>query len=571
MIILLSEQIFIYNIYSSMKFIKLVCLMLSLIGCKAAQEKETIHSFGDQGDGTYINPILNADYPDSDVLRHGDKYYMISSKKHMSPGMIILESYDMVNWRIINHVFDKITWGEEYNWDRMAGYKRGVWAGDLAYHDSTWYCYVIDPSHGLFVSTTKDIYGTWTKAKQMLPSSKVGDDPSVFWDDENHEAWLVANIGRSRTKEDKDKYLFKNAVFKLSWDGLSIEDEGTVVYKGTGAEASKIYKINGQWFIFLSEWSTNAEGVRIDRKQIALRSKSKSIYGPYDKKVLLERGNGFERSCSQGSLNQAPDGSWWYFHQLIQNTEDPFQGRPQCLQPVEWIDGWPIIGKDIDNDGIGEPLRRYKMPNIKAPEKLSLQTSDDFSSSQLGHQWEWNHNPRDSHWSLSERKGWLRLKAGTLVPLTKYFYHKGSPFWRAPNTLSQRIMGTKASSGVAKFDLSGMEKGQRVGFVRFGGISHIIGVKMDQEGERHLFFMDDHGSEILGPGIKQKLIYFKSSNVGKMAHFEYSFDNKHFYPFAPEFALGFGRWTGDRYGFCCWNDLEDSGYVDIDWFHYTYE
>ncbi|KGL58907.1 alpha-L-arabinofuranosidase, GH43 family [Polaribacter sp. Hel1_85] len=514
---------------------------------------------------------MNADYPDSDVVRHRDKFYMISSKKHMSPGMVILESYDMVNWKIINHVYDKITWGDEYNWDKMKGYKRGVWAGDLAFHDGTWYCYVIDPSHGLFVTTTKDIYGKWSVPKKMLSQKKVGDDPSVFWDDENKEAWLIANIGRSRTKEDKDKYLFKNAIFKMSWDGMSLEDEGTDFYKGTGAEASKIYKINKQWFIFLSEWSTKPNGEKEDRKQIALRSKTNSIYGPYDKKILLEKGNGFERSCSQGSLNQAPDGSWWYYHQLIQNTEDPFQGRPQCLQPVEWIDGWPIIGKDIDNDGIGEPLRRSKMPNIKATKKLEIQTSDDFSESKLGHQWEWNHNPRNSHWSLTERKGWLRLKASSLAPLTKYGFHKGSPLWRASNTLSQRIMGTKSGTAIAKFDVTGMKKGQKAGFVRFGGISHVIGVKMDEEGSQNIFFMDDKGTEIVGPKVEKDIVYFKTTNIGKVARFQYSYDNKHFDDFGNEFELGFGRWSGDRLGVFCWNDKEESGYVDIDWFLYEYE
>lgn len=555
-----------------MKIFRFLLLLVIVFGCKGTEEKKTIYSFGDQGDGTFINPILNADYPDSDVVRHGDKYYMISSKKHNSPGMIILESYDMVNWRIINHVYDSISWGKEYNWDRMAGYKRGVWAGDLAFHEGTWYCYVIDPSHGLFVTTTDDIYGEWTTPTKMISQKKVADDPSVFWDYENKEAWLVANIGRSRTKEDKDKYLYKNAIFKMSWDGLSLEDEGTVFYKGPGAEASKIYRVNDQWFIFLSEWSMTPDGDKEDRKQIALRSKTNSIYGPYDKKVLLEKGNGFERSCSQGSLNQAPDGSWWYFHQLIQNIDAPFQGRPQCLQPVEWVNGWPIIGEDMDKDGIGEPLRRYKMPNIIAPEKLKIQTSDDFSSSELGHQWEWNHNPRDSHWSLTERTGWLRLKASTLVPLSNYYYHKGaSSFWRASNTLSQRIMGTKAGISSAKFDVSGMTQGQRAGYARFAGVSHLIGVKMDAEGNRNLFFMDDKGTEIDGPSIEKAIIYFKSTNSGNSASFEYSYDNKNFERFGPEFELVFGRWSGDRLGVFCWNDIEDSGNVDIDWFEYEYE
>jgi beta-xylosidase len=252
---------------------------------------------------------------------------------------------------------------------------------------------------------------------------------------------------------------------------------------------------------------------------------------------------------------------------LIQNSDNPFEGRPQCLQPVKWIEGWPIIGKDIDNDGIGEPLRRYKMPHIKAPGKLEIQTSDDFSIPKLGHQWEWNHNPRNSHWSLTQRTGWLRLQASTLVSLKR----KEIPFWRACNTLSQRIMGTKTSTGIAKFDITGMAKGQRAGFVRFGGISHLIGVRIDDKGSRNIFFMDDKGIETVGPKIEKDIIYFKTTNIGKVANFEYSYDNKHFISFGNDFKLGFGRWTGDRLGFYSWNEIEESGYIDIDWFQYEYE
>jgi beta-xylosidase len=537
---------------------------------KVSNRKKT-HSFGDQGDGTFVNPILNSDYPDSDVVKHGEKYYMISSKKHMSPGMIILESYDMVNWKIINHVYDKITWGSEYNWDKMAGYGYGVWAGDLAYHSGTWYCYVIDPHHGLLVSTTKDIYGKWSTPKLMLGAEKVFDDPGVFWDDENKEAYLIANAGWSPKEKVRRKNIFDNKIFKMSWDGTEILDEGKLFYTGVGAEAAKIYKIDEKWFIFISEWDTISGGKRIDRKQIALRSKSNSIYGPYDKKVLLEKGNGFKRSTSQGALVQGPDSSWWYYHQLIQNITDPFQGRPQCLQPVEWINGWPIIGKDIDNDGIGEPLRTLNKPNIKTTKKLEIQTDDEFLNSKLGHQWEWNHNPRDTHWSLTDRKGWLRLKASKLVPKTDYELHDGTPFWRSCNTLSQRIMGTVGSTGIAKFDLSGMAKGQRAGFVRFGGVSHIIGIHKDAQGNSRVFFMDNMGNETIGPLLKANVIYFKSRNIGKLATFQYSYDNKTFKDFGSEFTLRFGRWTGDRLGFFCWNDLDDAGYVDVDWFHYDYE
>ncbi|MHB8899881.1 MAG: glycoside hydrolase 43 family protein, partial [Thermoguttaceae bacterium] len=393
-----------------------VCVLL----CGALSASET-GSWGDQGDGTYRNPILNADYPDVDVEQLGDTYYMISSKQHMCPGMVILQSKDMVNWQTIGHVWDKLSWAPEYNWDRMDGYPFGVWAGDLAYHDGTWYCYQIDAKHGLFMSSAKDIRGPWTEPHPMLPTSKVLDDPAVFWDDDNRQAYLLCNTGRKLAADNGKGQGNQNHLFKMSWDGREILDEGTLVYTGVGAEAAKIYRIDGTWYLFLAEWyrpdprlPDDPEADKGDRKQIVLRSKTGSIYGPYDKKVVFERGNGVIRSCSQGALMQAPDGSWWYTHQLIQNIPAPFQGRPQCLEPVAWIDGWPLIGQDVDGDGIGEPVLHYRKP-IQGYPITAPPTSDEFELPKLGVQWEWNHNPRDTHWSLSEQPGRLRLRASVPV------------------------------------------------------------------------------------------------------------------------------------------------------------
>jgi len=549
---------------------------LILFSCKPPDEAKT-GTWGDQGDGTYRNPILNADYPDVDVEQVGDTYYMISSKQHMCPGMVILESKDMVNWTTIGHVWDQLNWAPEYNWDQMAGYPYGVWAGDLAYHDGTWYCYQIDRHHGLYVSKASDIRGPWSEAHLVLPTELVHDDPAVFWDDEAHQAYLICNTGRRQASPENQAAGNENRIYRLSWDGMEVEDEGTVVYTGMKAEAAKIYKFDGTWYLFLAEWyrpdprkPDDPDATDGDRKQIVLRSATESIYGPYEKKVVMERGNGIIRSASQGGLMQAPDGSWWYTHQLIQNIKSPFQGRPQCLEPVEWIDGWPVIGKDVDGDGIGEPVLAHEKP-IKGFPVNAPPTYDEFGSAKLGLQWEWNHNPRDSHWSLEERPGWLRLKAGKPVPVKEgYKVHEGPVFWRAYNTVSQRIMGTTTGTAVAKFDLSGMKPGQQAGFVRFGGIVHLLGVEVGDSGEKKLFFMDPEGTITYGPAIAKKDLFIRTTNSGNQAYFEYSTDGSSFTRFGPGFTIQFGRWTGDRLGFFCWNENEN-GYLDVDWFHYEYD
>ena len=386
------------------------------------------------------------------------------------------------------------------------------------------------------------------------------------------QAYLLCNFGRAgsspatRTRKRGNE----NDLFKMSWDGRELLDEGTghSCTGIAGAEAAKIYKIDGTWYLFLAEWSRpdprkpdDPDASRDDRKQIVLRSKTDSIYGPYEKKVVFERGNGIIRSCSQGALMKAPDGSWWYTHQLIQNILTPFQGRPQCLEPVVWKDGWPLIGEDIDGDGIGEPVLHHKKP-ISGYPVAAPPTRDEFNAAKLGPQWEWNHNPRDTHWSLTDQPGRLRLRAS--VPVGK------GDFWGACNTISQRIMGTTRGEAEARFDLSGMKPGQRGGFVRFGGVYHLLGVRVRADGIKQLFF-NANGEEEDGPELAGNDLWIRTVNERDQARFAYSTDGREYTDIEPVFTIKFGKWTGDRLGFFCWNDKEETGYLDVDWFHYDYD
>ncbi|MCP5110350.1 MAG: glycosyl hydrolase 43 family protein, partial [bacterium] len=241
-------------------------------------------SWGDQGDGTYKNPILNADYPDVDIEQLGDTYYMITSTIHYAPGMTLLESKDMVNWSLIGHVFDKLDWEPQYNYDRMDGYRYGVWAGDIAYHDGKWYCYFVDFRSGLYVSTADKITGPWSKARLMLKKQNW-TDPAAYWDEDRKQAYLVANFGRDAERPAEGNQI---RMFRMSWDGLRLLDEGKNIYHGPGAEAAKIYKIDGTYYIFLVEWRNN------DRLQLVLRGKS--LFGPFERKVVMERHPKLSRS-----------------------------------------------------------------------------------------------------------------------------------------------------------------------------------------------------------------------------------------------------------------------------------
>ena len=517
-------------------------------------------AWGDQGDGTYLNPILNGDYPDVDIEQVGDTYYLITSTNHYAPGMTLLKSKDIVNWRLIGHVFDTLTWEPTYNYDRMSGYRKGVWAGDIAYHDGTWYCYFIDTASGLYMSSADHIEGPWTEARLML--KKTGwTDPAAYWDEDEKQAYLICNFGREKPSEKKNY----QRLFKMSWDGQRLLDDGKVIYKGEGAEAAKIYKINEEYYVFLAQWIDG------DRKQLVLRGKT--IYGPFEKRIIMEKDEGALRSVCQGALIQAADGSWWLTHQLVQqrgkapghlagpSTESSFEGRSQWLVPVTWEHGWPVVGEDPDGNGIGNTVAGGKKPITGFPIDAP-QTDDEFDGHELGPQWQWNHNPRDSRWSLTERPGWLRLKASTPI--------RTGGFWNASNTISQRLMGTGPGRITAKVDIGDMAPGQQAGMVRHSGRYVLLGISVGKKGVKKLVFTNT-GKVTLGPVIRQDMIWLRTENDGEKAFYEYSLDGQHFERFGPEFTLTFGRWRGDRPGFYCWNELKASGHIDVDYFHYEYD
>lgn len=543
-------------------------ITIFIYSCNSSRKTQLQNiGWGDTGEGNYINPILNSDYPDVDIEKFSDRFYMITSTMAYSPGMTILESFDLVNWEITGHVFNKIDWHPKYDWDQMNGYGRAVWAGDLAYNDGRWYCYFIDATLGLYVSSAVDIKGPWSSAKLMLSKSNW-TDPAVYWDKEGKQAYLICNYGTQTSRDFDGDGNVDNEIrlFKMSWDGLSLMDEGKPVYYGNGAEAAKIYKINGLYYIFMAQW---IEG---DRKQIVLRGDN--LYGPFEKKIIMERPINFDRSTSQGALIGLEDGSWWLTHQLVQHrastragnagntTTNSFEGRSQWLVPVNWENGWPIPGSDPDGNGINNTIMKHTKPIQGFPQKLPL-TSDEFSNLKLQPQWQWNHNPREDRWSLTERKGWLRLYSSKPV--------RSGGFWNAPNTISQRLMGTGKGKIITRLSLSGMTPGQFAGFCLHSGEYVLLGIKVSENNKKSLIFQQNEDT-ISGPVIKSAFIYFCSENDGKTTHLSYSLNGKEWIRFGPDFTLTFGRWRGARPGFFCWNYNTDekSGYIDIDWFLYDF-
>ncbi|MBR0388653.1 MAG: family 43 glycosylhydrolase, partial [Prevotella sp.] len=290
--------------------------------------------WGDQGDGTYRNPVLNADFSDPDVIRVGKKFYMVASDFHFM-GMQVLESDDMVNWRYISQIYRRFN---EPSWDSNLHYAGGSWAPSIRYHSGLFYVYFCTPDEGLYMSTASNPAGPWAPLHLVKRVAKW-EDPCPFWDEDGQ-----AYLGRSQHGAGPI------IVHRMSADGKTLLDEGKTVYEGPIAEGTKFMKRNGWYYLIIPEGGVGTGW------QTVLRSRN--IYGPYERRIVLEQGSTGVNGPHQGALVDAPDGSWWFYH----FQETPVLGRVVHLQPARWEADWPVIGVDYDKNGIGEPVAAWKKP-----------------------------------------------------------------------------------------------------------------------------------------------------------------------------------------------------------------
>jgi beta-xylosidase len=520
-------------------------LILLFFFCSNVFAQQT-EKWGDQGDGTYANPILPGDYSDIDAIRVDSDYYAISSTFQFSPGVIILHSKDLINWRILGHVTDDLNRiSPELNWDRMNRYGRGIWAGAIRHHHGKFWVYFCTPEEGIFMSTATRPEGPWQPLYKIWGISGW-DDCCPFWD-EDGQGYLVASNFENK---------YKIHLFKLSEDGMRLDfHSDSVIHQSKGSEANKIYKIQGYYYHFYSE--VNSEG------RVAMMERSRNIYGPFEIKQLNHVNPAKDKEPNQGSLIQNASGDWWF---LTHQGSGDWEGRAVCLLPVFWINGWPVIGYP-GADTIGNMVWSAKKP-IEGHPFIFPQTNDDFNQDSLSVQWEWNYQPRKEKWSLSERRGFLRLHA--FIPAKTN--NKKNPynlFYKAGNTLTQRSMRTPCNEVRIKLDISGMADGQRAGLVHFSATYRSIGIKQ-KSGIRSLIYEVD-GREAKGPTIIDTAIWFKSVwGYDGISRFAYSLDGKKYTLFGPAYQLGWGFYRGDRIGIFSYNQNQEKGYVDVDFFNYDF-
>ncbi len=493
--------------------------------------------WGDRGDGTFVNPILPADYSDLDAIRVGSDFYAISSTFQYSPGLLILHSRDLVNWQILGHVVVDLTKiSPEMNWDRMHRQGRGIWAGSIRHHHGTFCVYFGTPDEGYFVSTSTNPAGPWTPLAQVLRGGGW-DDCCPFWDDDG-QGYLVGSCF-------KDNY--KIHLFKLTPDGKGlVPGFDHVLHQAKGREASKLYKWNGLYYHFFSE--VKAEG------RVPMMGRARNISGPYEYHQLSRVNPRLDREPNQGGIIQTEKGDWWF---VTHQGTGSYEGRTMCLLPVTWHDGWPIIGT-VAADGIGGMVWRAKKPIDGFPIG-SPQTSDAFDSPTLGAQWEWNYQPRAEKWSLTERPGFLRLHAfKPLVP---------GNLLKAGNTLTQRLMGTSGGTATVKLEVSGIADGQAAGLCHYGNRYAWLGVTQTNGVKRITYC--DNGVQSFGATIDSPTVWLRSViSDAASTTWAFSLDGTKFTPFGKTYRFEWANYRGDRLGIFSYNDAADAGFVDADWFHY---
>ncbi|WPU90938.1 glycoside hydrolase 43 family protein [Mucilaginibacter sabulilitoris] len=506
--------------------------------------------WGDQKNGTYVNPVLPADYSDLDAIRVGADYYAISSTMQFSPGMVVLHSRDLVNWEIIGHVVkDLTTISPELNWNRMNAYGKGIWAGSIRYYKNRFWVYFGTPDDGFFMSSASSAAGPWEPLHQVWKITGW-DDCSSFCDDDGQLYFIATNFEFDR----KTNKQYNIHLFRMRPDGKNlITSSDTIIHQSKGSEANKLYKIGGVYFHYFSEVKEEGRVMMIER--------AKKLTGPWEIRQLNHVNAKLDKEPNQGGLIQLPNRKWYFF--THHGTGD-WEGRAASLLPVQWVDGWPIVGA-VGEDGIGRMVWSATKP-INSKKHLGIKGSDDFSSPSLGGQWEWNYQPRSEKWSLTQRPGHLRLHA--FKPINSSGT-RGS-ILMAGNTLTQRSMRTRANTVTIKINIDHMADGEYAGLTHFSTASYTtLGVRQSGN-ERHLVY-EYNGKDTVGARITANTIWLRSTwDIHGKNTYSFSMTGRAFVPFAGVTQLTWGSYRGDRIGIYNYNVLGDKGFVDIDWFRYRY-
>ncbi|OAN62255.1 glycoside hydrolase family 43 protein [Sphingomonas sp. TDK1] len=484
----------------------------------------------DQGDGTYRNPPLNADYPDPDIIRVGKDFYFASTTFANVPGLTILHSRDLVNWDILSHVIPRLDGRAEFDLKDGGSYRAGVYAPSLRYHAGMFYLAVTPIRQNTRIYRARDPRGPWT----YVALDRAAFDPALFFDDDG-QVYLATSIGSDGT-------ITLHTLDK----NVSRITASRVIYYNKGAEGSKLLRRNGLYYLFNS----------IPNKLALTVSRARTLDGPWETRPQIDDKTGGH----QGALVDLANGQDVGF---VMRDSGPI-GRVTNISPVFWRDGWPVWGTPAQP---GQVPERAPKP-IPGGRFTEPPTSDDFATTALGRQWQWNHNPLDPYWSLTARRGWLRLRA---VPADQ--------LWWARNTLVQKGQAPR-SRGEVVVDPAGIRPGDVCGFGTFGKYSAAIAVIGQPDGSRALS-MRVTESTTAGPKTEVRVAAVPTSAprlwlrtdmdfIAATALLSYSEDGRRFTPLGGTVPLVYdwrtGTFQGVQFALSCFNPGPGGGALDVDRF-----
>jgi len=514
-----------------MKEKSLFCLLFCMLFLSGLSKAQTAR-----------NPVIFADVPDMAMIRVGDTYYMSSTTMHMSPGLPVMKSKDLVNWDLVSYAYDTLASMDELNLTNgKSTYGRGSWASSFRYHNGLFYVTTFAQTTGkTYIFTTKNIEkGPW-KVSSFSPSYH---DHTLFFDDDG-KVYLIYGAGKIKMVElEADASAVKKGVAE------QVIIENASLPSGTGgglpAEGSQLFKVNGKYYLFNISWPRG--GMRT-----VIVHRADKITGPYEGRVALQ-----DLGVAQGGLIDTPDGKWYAY--LFRDYGAV--GRIPYLVPVTWKDGWPVLGNDRKvPETLDLPASKGLMPGIVA--------SDDFSRKKgepaLPLAWQWNHNPDNQLWSVTDRKGFLRLKTGRI----------DTSFVTARNTLTQRTVGPESSASTL-IDISKMKEGDMAGLGLLQKNYGFVGVKMGNGTSSIVMVRSLTGKaeEMESIPLAQSKVYFKAECDFKdkkdTANFFYSLDGKSWLPIGKPLKMSYTipHFMGYRFGLFNYATRNAGGYADFDFFH----
>lgn len=484
----------------------------------------------DLGNGMFKNPVLFADYSDPDVIRVGNSYYMTASSFNCTPGLPLLKSSDLVNWKLIGHGIKNVP-HKRYK-ECQPGC--GVWAPSIRFRNNVFYIVFPMPDEGLYIIHTENPEGRWSEPHLLLEGKGL-IDPCPFWDDDG-KAYIVHGFAFSRAGIKS-----KLRLIEVSTDLKTPLDKGTIIIDAMNRlptlEGPKMFKHEGFYYI-----SAPAGGVSGGWQMIF---RSKALYGPYEEKKVLSQQGSTTNGPHQGALLDDIKGNWWFIH--FQDYQP--RGRIVHLQPAFWKNGWPMMGIEQTENGVGKPVLQYQKPTGDNKGFHSPADSDDFKGNTMGLQWQWNANHSDQWFELTGNS--LKLQPGEL---------KGKDFYLYPQILCQKINGPDFYGRVQmKYDRAGEE--DEAGITIVGLQSARIGIgKID--GEYSLIYRINGDIKYSEKCEQKDITFFVEVNQGGFCRFGIIKNGQKHYT-GPGFNAVEGRWIGARFGLYCLGNSESGGAAEV--------